>query len=167
MRHVISILVANHPGVLARISGLFSRRGYNIDSLSVGVTEDPRYSRVTIALNGNDRVIEQIEKQVSKLVDALQINELPPDCAIYRELCLIKVAATADARSEIFNIANIFRTNIIDVTNKTITVEMTGDLDKIEAFIELMKPYGIMEIVRTGLTGIARGTETMYVNAQE
>jgi acetolactate synthase-1/3 small subunit len=166
MRHVLSILVANHAGVLARIAGLFSRRGYNIDSLSVGTTEDPRYSRVTVSLKGDNRVIEQIKNQVAKLVDVREITELPPEKAIYRELCLIKVAAPTHARSDIFNIANIFRTNIIDVSVETITAEMTGDLDKINAFIELMKPYGIMEIVRTGLTGIARGAETLYVDAQ-
>ena len=166
MRHVMSILVANHTGVLARIAGLFSRRGYNIESLSVGVTEDPKYSRITVSLNGDERVVEQIRKQVAKLIDVLEIMELPAEGAIYRELCLIKVEADAGVRSEIFGIANVFRANIIDVNAKTITVEMTGDLDKIEAFIELMKPYGIMEIVRTGMTGIGRGKDTMYVNAQ-
>ena len=157
MRHVLSILVANNAGVLGRISGLFSRRGYNIDSLSVGTTEDPRYSRITVSLMGDERVMDQIQKQVEKLVDVLEVMELPPDQAIYRELCFIKVESDAGKRSEIFGIAGVFRANIIDVTLRTITVEMTGDLDKIEAFIELMKPYGILKIVRTGLTGIARG----------
>jgi len=158
MRHVLSISVANNAGVLGRISGLFSRRGYNIDSLSVGTTEDPRYSRITVSLHGDERVIEQIQKQVAKLVDVLDVIDLEPEHSIYRELCFIKVGADAKARSEIFNIAGVFRANIIDVTLATITVEMTGDYDKIEAFIELMKPYGILEIVRTGLTGIARGS---------
>ena len=157
MRHVLSILVANNAGVLGRITGLFSRRGYNIDSLSVGTTEDARYSRITVSMRGDERVIEQIQKQVAKLVDVLDVVELTPDCSIYRELCFIKVEADAGKRSEIFSIAGVFRANIIDVTLRTITVEMTGDLDKIEAFIELMKPYGILEIVRTGLSGIGRG----------
>jgi len=159
MRHVLSILVANHAGVLARIAGLFSRRGYNIESLSVGTTEDPLHSRITISLHGDERVIDQIQKQVKKLIDVIEIVELPPERAIYRELCLIKVAASASARSDIFSTANVFRANIIDVSVSTITVEMTGDIDKIDAFMELMKPYGILEIVRTGLTGIGRGTE--------
>ena len=157
IRHVLSILVANHAGVLGRISGLFSRRGYNIDSLSVGTTEDPRYSRITVSVLGDERVMDQIQKQVDKLVDVLEVIELPPESSIYRELCFVKVEADAGKRSEIFGIANVFRANIIDVTLRTITVEMTGDLEKIEAFIELMKPYGILKIVRTGLTGIARG----------
>ena len=164
MRHVLSILVANNAGVLGRISGLFSRRGYNIDSLSVGTTEDPRYSRIIVSLHGNEQVIEQIQKQVEKLVDVLDVVELTPDRSIYRELCFIKVEAYANTRSEIFNITGVFRSNIVDVTLSTITVEMTGDQDKIEAFIELMKPYGILEIVRTGLTGIARGTSTAYLD---
>ena len=164
MRHVLSILVANNSGVLGRITGLFSRRGYNIDSLSVGTTEDPRYSRITVSLRGDDRVIEQIQKQVAKLVDVLDVIEL--DNAIFRELCFVKVEADAAARLEIFNIATMFRANIIDVNINTITVEMTGDGGKLDAFIDLMKPYGIMEIVRTGLAGISRGKDTLYVNAQ-
>ena len=157
MRHVLTVLVANNPGVLGRISGLFSRRGYNIDSLSVGTTEDPRYSRITVSVRGDERIIEQIQKQVAKLVDVLEVAELPSETSIYRELCFIMVEADAGRRSEIFNIAGVFRANVIDVTLRTITVEMTGDLDKIEAFIELMKPYGIIKIVRTGLSGIERG----------
>ncbi|MCL1986715.1 MAG: acetolactate synthase small subunit [Firmicutes bacterium] len=156
-RHVISILAANNSGVLGRISGLFSRRGYNINSLSAGTTEDPHYSRITVSLQGDDRVIEQIQKQVEKLVDVLDVMILTPDSSIYRELCFIKVEADNKARSEIFNIAGVFRANVIDVNLQTITVEMTGDLDKIKAFIELMHPYGIIKIVRTGLTGIERG----------
>ena len=157
MRHVLSILVANNAGVLSRITGLFSRRSYNIDSLSVGTTEDVRYSRITVSLHGDERIIEQIQKQVAKLIDVLDVQELAPEMSIYRELCFIKVRADTGSRSEIFNIAGVFRANIIDVTLQSMTVEMTGDLDKIEAFIELMKPYGILKIVRTGLSGISRG----------
>ena len=163
MRHVLSILVANNAGVLGRITGLFSRRGYNIDSLSVGTTEDPNYSRVTVTLRGDDRVIEQILKQVAKLIDVLDIMELPAEQAIYRELCFVKVEAGEKTRSEIFSITEIFRANIIDVTLNTITVEMTGDQNKLEAFIELMRPFGILEIVRTGLTGISRGSVKLHV----
>ena len=157
MSHVLSILVANNAGVLGRITGLFSRRGYNIDSLSVGTTEDPHYSRITVSMRGDERVVEQIQKQVAKLVDVLEVMELTPGKSIFKELCFVKVEADAAKRPEIFNVAGVFKANIIDVTLRSITVEMTGDLDKIEAFIELMKPYGILKIVRTGLTGIARG----------
>jgi len=164
MRHVLSVLVANHAGVLSRISGLFSRRGYNIDSLSVGTTEDPKYSRITVALSGDERVIDQIQKQVAKLVDVLAVTELSHSDAVYRELCLVKVRADAQIRSEVFSLADIFRANIVDVSGATLTVELTGDSSKIEAFIELLQPYGILEIVRTGLTGIARGAEILKEN---
>ena len=159
MRHVMSIVVENKAGVLGRIVSLFSRRGYNIDSLSVGTSEDSRYSRITVSMQGDERVVEQIHKQVAKLVDVQEVIELKPEHAIYRELCLIKVEATSAARPDIFNVANVFRANIIDVSTKTITMELNGDLDKTNAFVELMKPYGILEIVRTGLTAIARGAE--------
>lgn len=163
LRHVLSVLVVNNSGVLSRVAGLFSRRGYNIDSLSVGATGDARYSRITVDLHGDDRIIDQIQKQVKKLVDVLDVVELPTG-AILRELCFIKVGANAGVRSEIFNIANVFRVNIVDVSPNTITVEMTGDQEKIDAFIELMKPYGIEEIVRTGVAGIARGEEIIRAN---
>ncbi|MCL1842535.1 MAG: acetolactate synthase small subunit [Defluviitaleaceae bacterium] len=159
MRHVLSIVVTNNAGVLGRIVSLFSRRGYNIDSLSVGTTEDQRYARITVSLHGDEQVVEQIQKQVAKLVDVNEVVELKHDSAIYRELCLVKVEADAAARPDIFNVATVFRANIIDVSTKTITMELTGDLMKINAFIELMKPYGILEIVRTGLTAISRGAE--------
>jgi acetolactate synthase-1/3 small subunit len=157
MRHVLSIVVANNAGVLGRVVGLFSRRGYNIDSLSVGSSEDQRFTRMTVSVQGDNQVVDQIQKQVAKLVDVQEVTELKPDNAIYRELCLVKVEANAAARSDIFNISTVFRANIIDVSAKTITMELTGDLVKINAFIELMKPYGIIEIVRTGLTAISRG----------
>jgi len=160
MRHVLSIIVANNAGVLGRIVGLFSRRAYNIDSLSVGTSEDQRYTRITVSVQGDEQVVEQIQKQLIKLHDVADVIELKPENAIYRELCLVKVHADSAARPDIFNVANVFRANIIDVSTKTLTMELTGDLDKINAFIELMKPYGILEIVRTGLTAIARGAET-------
>ena len=160
-RHVISILVENQSGVLSRVSGLFSRRGYNIDSLSVGVTEDHRYSRITVVAFGDDNIIYQIHKQLEKLLVVLEVTELAPENSVFRELALIKVSAGAKTRSEIFSIAEIFRANVIDVSQNTMTVEMTGDQSKIEAFTQLLIPYGIMEIVRTGLTGIQRGPDTL------
>ena len=161
MRHVLSVLVSNQAGVLSRVTGLFSRRGYNIDSLSVGTTEDPRWSRITVAVHGDEAVIDQIQKQVAKLEDVVGIVELPPEKALYRELCFVKVRADAHLRSEVVNVVNIFRANIIDVSPETITVELTGDQDKLAAFIELVQPYGILEIVRTGLAGIGRGAVTL------
>ncbi len=156
-RHVLSILVENHPGVLSRISGLFSRRCYNIDSLSVGVTENPDISRITIVTRGEDMVIEQIKNQVDKLIDVKKIIELDSGTSVFRELALIKVFADAKTRSEVVSIADIFRANIIDVSSETLTAEITGDQRKITAFLELVEPYGVKEIVRTGLTGLKRG----------
>ncbi|MDR1559105.1 MAG: acetolactate synthase small subunit [Clostridiales bacterium] len=166
-RHVISILVENHAGVLSRVSGLFSRRGYNIDSLSVGVTEDPRFSRITVVAFGDDNSINQIHKQLEKLIEVLEVTELAPENSVYRELALIKVSADAKARSEIISIADIFRANVIDVSQASLTVEMTGDQSKIEAFTQLLVPYGIREIVRTGLTGVQRGATTLKVREEE
>ena len=140
MRHVLSILVDNHAGVLSRVTGLFSRRGYNIDSLSVGETEDPAYSRITAVVRGDDHILEQIGKQAEKLIDCKKVVKLCPESSVYRELALIKVAAGVSDRSEIAGITGIFRANIIDVSFSSVTVEITGDEDKITAFIKLMKP---------------------------
>lgn len=156
-RHIISILVENQSGVLSRVTGLFSRRGYNIDSLSVGETENELFSRITVVIDGDDYIIEQIEKQVKKLVDVINVVELLPDDSVFRELALIKVNADASVRPEIVGIVDIFRANIIDVSNSTVTIELTGDQTKISAFCELLEPYGIKEIARTGLTGLQRG----------
>ena len=162
-RHVISILVENHAGVLSRVSGLFSRRGYNIDSLSVGVTEDPKYSRITVVAFGDDNIIYQIHKQLEKLIDVLEVMELNPENSVYRELTLIKVNVEIPSkRSEIVSIAEIFRANVIDVSHTSISMELTGDQSKIDAFIQLLAPYGIKEIVRTGLAGIQRGADILY-----
>jgi acetolactate synthase-1/3 small subunit len=159
MRHVLSIVVENKAGVLGRVVSLFSRRGYNIDSLSVGTSENVCFSRITVSIQGDEKIIEQIRKQVAKIVDVQEVVELKSDSAIYRELCLIKVEANGDSRPDIFNVATVFRANIIDVSIKSLTMELIGDLDKINAFVEVMKPYGVLEIVRTGLTAIARGAE--------
>jgi len=157
LRRVLSILVDNQAGVLSRVSGLFSRRGYNIDSLSVGETEDPALSRITVVVRGDDHVLEQIAKQVEKLVDCRELTELQPASSVCRELALVKINAKAPDRSDIVGIVEIFRANIIDVSNASITVELTGDENKIAAFMELMRPYGIIEMARTGLTGLRRG----------
>ncbi|GKX31096.1 acetolactate synthase small subunit [Vallitalea longa] len=158
-RHVLSVLVTNHSGVLSRVAGLFSRRGYNIDSLSVGVTENPEFSRMTIVARGNDLIIEQITKQLNKLVDVYNIIELKPGNSVYRELALVKISAEDKNRAAIIEIAGIFRANIIDVSSETLTVEITGDQNKVEAFLNLVEPYGVKEIARTGLTALGRGSK--------
>ncbi|NLM73136.1 MAG: acetolactate synthase small subunit [Clostridiaceae bacterium] len=160
-RHVLSVLVENQSGVLSRVSGLFSRRGYNIDSLSVGETEDPKVSRMTIVVRGDDQILEQIKKQLNKLIDVIKIVELDPEQSVFRELALIKVKTDLSTRASVIEIVSIFRANIVDVSNDSLTVEMTGDEQKIEAFINLMNAYGIAEIVRTGLTAIERGNKVL------
>ena len=156
-KHVISILVENNAGVLSRVSGLFSRRGYNIDSLSVGETEDPKYSRITVVTRGDDGVITQICNQLKKLIVVERVIVLDPKASVFRELTLIKVKAGAEKRSEIISIAEIFRAGIIDVSSDALTIEVTGTQGKIKALINLLEPYGVVEIVRTGLTAIQRG----------
>jgi len=165
-RHVLSVLVENQSGVLSRVSGLFSRRGYNIDSLSVGETEDPKVSRMTIVVRGDDYILEQIKKQLNKLIDVIKIVELDPQQSVFRELAMIKVNTTMETRASIIEIVSIFRANIVDVSNETLTVEMTGDESKIEAFISLMNNYGIVEVVRTGLAAIERGSRHIKIQTR-
>ncbi|MDI6704357.1 MAG: acetolactate synthase small subunit [bacterium] len=157
MKHTISVLVENRFGVLARVSGLFSGRGFNIDSLCVGETDDPTVSRMTIVVRGDERVLEQIIKQLRKLIDVIKVSNLTKEEHVERELVLIKVSAMNKKRAEIMEIVNIFRAKIIDVDHQIVTIEMTGDEDKISALIELMKPFGIKELVRTGRIAISRG----------
>ncbi len=156
---VLSILVDNRAGVLSRVSGLFSRRGYNIDSLTVGVTADPRYSRMTVAVRGDDQIIDQIRKQVSKLVDVIDIKVLSDTESVSRELILVKVRATEQQRQDVISITNIFRANIIDVSSDSLIVELTGGESKLNAFIGLLRNYEILELARTGITGLSRGSE--------
>ncbi len=155
--HTLSVLVANKPGVLTHVSGLFSRRGYNIDSLTVGVTENADISRMTIVVHGDEHVIEQVTKQLNKLIDIIKVVDISPLDSVDRELALIKVNADTNARAEIIQIANIFRAGIVDVSAKSIIVEVTGSTDKINALEELMKPFGIKEMVRTGKVALVRG----------
>lgn len=158
-KKVFQLLVDNTSGVLSRISGLFSRRGYNIESITAGVTADPRYTRITIVTSGDDEILDQIEKQVEKLVDVRNIKVLAPGESVYRELCLIKLGVTKYTRDSVINIANIFRANIIDVGNQSIIIELTGDQSKIEAFLALLEGYEILELARTGITGLTRGND--------
>lgn len=157
-KKVFSLLVENTAGVLNRISGLFSRRGYNIDSLTVGVTEDPRYSRMTIVVTGSGEVLEQIEKQISKVVDVVSVTELVPNQSVYRELILIKVLADITTRQQVIAIADIFRAKIVDVSEESLIMELTGAQSKVDAFLRLLQGFEIKELVRTGLTGLLRGS---------
>lgn len=157
MKHTISVLVENHPGVLARISGLFSARGFNIDSLAVGETEDPTVSRMTIVVEGDERTLEQVKKQLNKIIDVITVQDLTQKKFIDRELLLIKVkAATSKDRDEIIEIAESMGANIADLGVQTITVEGVGDTAKIDKLTELLKPFGVKEIVRTGKIAMAK-----------
>ncbi|NLZ53169.1 MAG: acetolactate synthase small subunit, partial [Thermoanaerobacteraceae bacterium] len=146
MKTTLSVLVENHPGVLFRIAGLFSRRGFNIDSLAVGTTENPDISRITIVVEGDEHIVEQVKKQLNKLVDVIKVSKIIPEDSVTRELVLIKVDAEPQVRSEIIQIAEIFRASIVDVGRKSLTIELTGDKDKVRAFEELLKPFGIKEL---------------------
>ncbi|MCI5725980.1 MAG: acetolactate synthase small subunit [Clostridium sp.] len=160
-KHILSVLVKNSAGVLSRVSGLFSRRGYNIDSLTVGRTENKEISRMTITLNGDDDVLEQVKKQVDKLEDVIKVIDIKNNRSVIRELVLIKVKANSSNRAAINEIVNIFRCKIIDLSPETLTIELTGDQNKISALITLMEDYGIEELVRTGITALERGDNTI------
>ncbi|MGE4584994.1 MAG: acetolactate synthase small subunit [Sphaerochaeta sp.] len=156
-RYTLAILVNNHPGVLMRVVSLFSRRGYNIDSLSVGETEQEMISRITIVVTGDRPVVEQIKKQVGKLIDVKRVYEMTQNKSLQRELIMVKVSTKNENRSEVVELAQIFKAKIIDVTSGTVTLEMTGSLDKIQSFLDLMMPFGIVEMARTGITALERG----------
>lgn len=158
-RIVLSLLVDNTAGVLSRVAGLFSRRGYNIESLTVGETADPKYSRMTVVSQGDQEILEQIEKQLRKLEDVYDIKELRAGHSVYRELILVKVRANASERMAINAIAEIFRASIVDVGKESVTVMLTGDQSKLDAMINLLEDYEILELARTGVTGLSRGTE--------
>ena len=159
----VSTLVRNHSGVLLKVTSLFSRRGFNIQSVTVGVTEDPEISRMTFTVADDEKTISQLVKQLSKLEDVLSVKVLNDSDCIKRELCFIKVKAQSDKRSKIIEIADIFRARIIDVSKNTITLEITGDGDKTEAFIEMLSDFGICEVVRTGILAIERGEEMLSI----
>ncbi len=159
-RRTIAVLVENKPGVLARVSSLFRRRGFNIDSLVVGTTEREDISRMTIVVRGDDRTLEQVMKQLNKLIEVIKVSDLSEN-SVERELALIKVHAPPAKRSEIIEIANIFRARIVDVARDSFIIEITGDEDKINAFVDLMRQFGIKEMARTGKISMARGSKTV------
>ena len=156
-KHVLSILVENRPGVLARVAGLFSRRGFNIDTLAVGPTEDPEVSRITLTVDGAVHPIDQVTKQLHKLVNVLKIRDLEPEECVARELALFKVSDDAESRAQVMQFTDIFRGKVIDVSKRSLTIEITGTDEKIEAFERMIRPFGLIEMVRTGEIAISRG----------
>jgi len=164
MRHILAVLVENNPGVLTRVAGLFSRRGYNIDSLSVGKTENPMVSRMTLLVEGDDLVLEQVTKQLHKLIDVIKINDITSEQFVDRELVLIKVGADPAVRGEIIQIVDIFRARIVDIGHRSLIIECTGDEGKINAVTESLKPFGIKELVRTGKIAMLRGQKSTSLN---
>jgi acetolactate synthase-1/3 small subunit len=159
MKHVIMALVQNQPGVLAHVAGMFSARGFNIDSLVVGRTEDPGLSRMTIVAVGDDRVLEQIRKQLDKIVTVVKVRDFEEVSYVERDLMLIRVHAPPDKRSEVIELTNLFRGRVVDVARKSIVAELSGPEEKLEAFIDLVRPYGIGELARTGVIAMTRGTQ--------
>ena len=166
-KRVLSLLVDNTSGVLSRIAGLFSRRGYSIDSITAGVTADPRFTRITIVASGDELILSQIEKQVRKLEDVIEIKVLHPEDSVYRELIMVKVRANKTERTEIISVADIFRAKIVDVEKDSLMVELTGNGSKVDAFLELLEGYEILELARTGITGLQRGIKDVIVIDQE
>ncbi len=160
MKHTISVLVNNRPGVLARTAGLFARRGFNIDSLAVSTTQDPNVSRMTIVVEGPDAVLEQISKQLYKLLDVIKVLDHQQESVVSRELALVKVDADPSVRGEIMQTVSIFRANIVDVSERTFTIEVTGGAEKIDALVNLLGKYGIREMMRTGRIVLSRGART-------
>jgi acetolactate synthase-1/3 small subunit len=163
MKHTIAVIVENKSGVLTRIAGLFSRRAFNIDSLSVGATDNPDYSRMTLTVEGGEGVLEQVIKQLSKLINVIRVSELQPAESVERELAVIKVAADRENRSEIMQIVNIFRASIIDVSARSMIIEVTGDVEKVDAMVQLLRQFGIKEMARTGKVSMIRGARVIKV----
>jgi len=161
MRHTLSVLVENRPGVLARVAGLFKRRGFNIESLAVNITQDPTTSRMTIVVDGEEAMIEQIGKQLNKLIEVIRVIDYTFTPTLERELALVKVEATAQTRRDILDLTHIFRATVVDVSENSMIIEITGDVEKIDAFVNLVRPFGIKEIVRTGKIVMARGIQSL------
>ena len=159
MRHIISALVQNEPGVLAHVAGMFAARGFNIDSLVVGETENPEQSRMTIVVRGDDRVLEQVRKQLAKVVAVLKVRDFSGVAHVERDLMLVRLSVDAERRGPVLDLVNIFRGRVVDVSSKSIMIQLTGPEDKIEAFIECCRPYGIKELARTGVIAMPRGTQ--------
>ncbi|MDE2180447.1 MAG: acetolactate synthase small subunit [candidate division NC10 bacterium] len=166
-RHIITLLVENHAGVLARVAALIAAKGYNIDSLTVGETMDPSSSRMTLVVRGDDSVVEQAVKQLNRLIDVIRVTDLTGEEFVERELILVKVKAKPEAKAEILRIADIFRAKVVDVAPFSYMLELTGAEDKLNAFVELLRPYGIQEFARTGMTVMTRGSKTLSRQTEE
>ncbi len=166
-KQVLSLLVENNPGVTSHISGLFSRRGYNIDSFSSGVTADPRYTRITIVTSGDEQILEQIEKQLAKLEDVVDIKQLETGSSVTRELILVKIKAKDTERQPILNVSEIFHGKVVDVTHDSMVIELTGHQEKLDAFLDLLSGYEILELARTGITGLSRGISDVVIIDEE
>ena len=167
MTHVLSMLVENHQGVLSRIAGLFSGRGYNLESITAGVTTDPQITRITLVCKGEDNVFDQIKKQLNKLIDIIKITDLSPLPSLHRELALIKVRAMPNLRGEVFQVADVFRARVLDVGIDSMVLEVTGSSDKIDNFIAVLQPYSIREVARSGLISMERGRKQTSPQAQQ
>ncbi|GAB3585778.1 acetolactate synthase small subunit [Calidifontibacter terrae] len=166
-RHILSVLVENKPGVLARIAGLISRRGFNIDSLAVGETEHEEISRMTIAVSVEGTPLEQVTKQLNKLVEVLKVVELDPEASVHRQLVLIKVRADATTRGQIIDVTQMFRCNVVDVTADAVIIEATGTRSKLEALLEVLEPYGVRELVQSGMVAVGRGSRSITDRARK
>lgn len=164
-RHTLSVLVENVPGVLARVSGLFSRRSFNIESLAVGPTEHPEISRMTIVVSVEDQPLEQVTKQLNKLINVIKIVELEPEASVQRELLVVKVRADASVRSQVLETVQLFRAKVVDVSPEALTIEATGDMDKLDALLRMLEPYGVREMVQSGLVAIGRGPRSITATA--
>ena len=160
---VMSILVENTPGLLSHVSGLFSRRGYNIDSFSAGVTADPRFTRITIVASGDELILEQIEKQLAKLEDVVDVKILEPGSSVTRELMIVKISAKAEDRQSVLTITDIFHGKVVDVTHDSMVIEVTGHQDKLQSFLDMLADYEILELARTGVSGLSRGSDYVLV----
>lgn len=167
MKKVFSILVENTPGVTSHISGLFSRRGYNIDSFSSGVTSEPKITRITIVASGDEQILDQIEKQVAKLEDVIDVQILKPTDSVTTELMLVKVRAGANERQGVLSITQIFKAKVVDVTHDTMVIEVTGHAEKLESFLDMIDDYEILELARTGITGLSRGGQVKQVSLDD
>ena len=159
MKKVFSLLVENSPGVLSRVAALFSRRGYNIMSLTVGETTDPAYSRMTVVAEGDEQILEQIRKQLNKLIDVIDIKVLAPDTSVSRELIMVKIRVADEQRQSVITMADVFRGKVVDVGMDSMIIELTGQQNKLDAFVRLLRDYEILELARTGITGLSRGSD--------
>lgn len=167
MRHILGVLVENRQGVLARVAGLIRRRGFNIESISVGTTEDPSISRMTLAVEGDDATVEQAAKQLNKLIDVLKVTDIAPSGAVQRELALIKVHADTARRAQVLQLVEIFRANVVDISKRSMTLEITGPKDKVDALILLAREFGIQEVARTGIVALERGSQAVKYEKEE